>query len=219
MARPELARPLSRAPALLARLAVRFELVAIVSGRRASDIRQWIGTPAVKVFGVYGLDETEADPALRAALRDAELVAASIPGVWVEDKHHALALHYRSAPIPSSAERVLRHRLAGLAARLGLSILSGKMVLELVPRDVPGKGALIEREASVHALAACLYAGDDIADLEAFAALDRLRAEGVPTLKVAVRLPETPGELLVAADVAVNGPAALLEFLRPLAED
>ena len=58
-----------------------------------------------------------------------------------------------------------------------------------------------------------------MADLEAFAALDRLRAGGVPTLKVAVRLPETPGELLVAADVAVNGPAALLEFLGPLAAD
>jgi trehalose 6-phosphate phosphatase len=219
VARPELARPLSKAPALLARLAAKFELVAIVSGRRASDIRQWIGTPAVRVFGVYGLDETEADPTLRAALPDAEIVAASIPGVWVEDKHHSLALHYRSAPIPQSAERVLRHRLSGLAARFGLSVLTGKMVLELAPKHAPGKGALIEREASIHALAACLYAGDDVADLEAFAALDRLRAGGVPTLKVAVRLPETPGELLVAADVAVNGPAALLEFLGPLAAD
>jgi trehalose 6-phosphate phosphatase len=217
VARPELARPLSEAPALLARLAARLALVRIVYGRRASDIRQWIAVPAVHVFGVYGLGETEPDPALRDALPQAEVVAASIPGVWVEDKGQSLALHYRSAPIPGSAERVLRRRLGGLADRTGLSVLTGKMVLELTPRRFPGKGALIEREAATRVLEACLYAGDDVADLEAFAALDRLRAAGVPTLKVAVRLPETPGELLVAADVVVNGPAALLDFLEPLA--
>jgi trehalose 6-phosphate phosphatase len=66
-----------------------------------------------------------------------------------------------------------------------------------------------------HALAGCLYAGDDLPDLDAFAALDRMAGERV-TVKVAVRTEETPGELIAAADVVVDRPAGLLRLLSGL---
>ena len=89
------------------------------------------------------------------------------------------------------------------------------MVLELAPADTPGKGAVVLRQASARGLDAVLYAGDDEADLDAFAALDRL-APATATAKVAVRSAETPNALLEAADIVVEGPAGLLTLLRTL---
>jgi hypothetical protein len=61
-----------------------------------------------------------------------------------------------------------------------------------------------------------MYAGDDEADLEAFAALGSLRGEGLRVVRIAVRGDETPAGLTEAADLALDGPAALLSFLREL---
>ena len=80
------------------------------------------------------------------------------------------------------------------------------MVLELVPRDRPMKGGAVERLAGEHGLEAVLFAGDDVADLDAFAALDRLAISGLVAVKVAVRGAETPRELVAGADLSVDGP-------------
>ncbi len=61
-----------------------------------------------------------------------------------------------------------------------------------------------------------LYAGDDLADVRAFEALDRLAAGGDVTVKVAVHGSETPTELTDAADIVVDGPAGLVGLLRRL---
>jgi trehalose 6-phosphate phosphatase len=62
-----------------------------------------------------------------------------------------------------------------------------------------------------------LYAGDDHADLDAFAALDTLARRGIDTVKVAVRGPETPTALVNAADVVTEGPNGLVALLGQLA--
>jgi trehalose 6-phosphate phosphatase len=90
------------------------------------------------------------------------------------------------------------------------------MVLELMPKGRPMKGDAVERLAREHALEAVLYAGDDHADLEAFGALERLRARGVATVGVAVRGDETPAALVQGADLVAEGPAGLVEILRSL---
>lgn len=90
------------------------------------------------------------------------------------------------------------------------------MVLELVPADRPMKGGAVERLVRERGLDAVLFAGDDVADIDAFEALDRLSDEGMLTLRVAVRAPETPEELVRRADLAVDGPGGLVELLRVL---
>jgi trehalose 6-phosphate phosphatase len=90
------------------------------------------------------------------------------------------------------------------------------MVLELAPADTPGKGSVILREARARNLAGCLFAGDDRADLAAFAALDELEADGTVTVKVAVKSEETPQELIDEADIVVERPSGLLELLARL---
>jgi hypothetical protein len=67
-----------------------------------------------------------------------------------------------------------------------------------------------------HALQDVPYAGGDHADLDAFAALDRLAATDVLVIRVAVQGRETPRELVDAADVVTEGPTGLVEPLRAL---
>jgi trehalose 6-phosphate phosphatase len=136
--------------------------------------------------------------------------AASEPGAYVEDKGLAIAVHVRNAPDPEAAEMRLRVRLAPIATDGGLALLEGKRVLELAPPG-GGKGAVVRR--LVRGAEAALVAGDDLADLDAFAALDDL---DVVVCRVAVLGLESPDELRMRADVAVDGPEGLVVLLRSL---
>jgi trehalose 6-phosphate phosphatase len=77
------------------------------------------------------------------------------------------------------------------------------------------KGTIVARAAA--GLAAACFLGDDVGDLPAFAALDRLAGAGTATVKVAVRSVESPPALLDQADLVVDGPAGALAVLEHLA--
>jgi trehalose 6-phosphate phosphatase len=201
---------------VLAGLCRRVELVAIISGRPAGQLRELLPVPCVTIVGLYGLPEDEGRDRVLGAVGEVEDAAALVPGAWVEDKGASLAVHYRAADDPVGAEAVLRPALDGIARRSGLSLLEGKMVVEVAAGSVPGKGAVVKALVHEHALDGCLYAGDDLPDLHAFAALDGLAAAGLATVKVAVRSAETPHELLSAADHMLESPAGLVRFLSEL---
>lgn len=214
--RPDQAQPQPEARSLLAELSQRYEPVAVISGRPTSEVRALLDVPEVEVFGQYGIEHGPSG-GLEANVRsDVEKAAADVEGAWVEDKGVSLAVHYRAAPDPGEAEARLRPSLQAIADSHGLILLSGKKVVELAPADTPGKGTVVLREARGRALAGCLFAGDDLADLAAFHALDELRADGLAVVKVAVRSEETPVELVEAADVVVERPGGLLELLDRL---
>jgi trehalose 6-phosphate phosphatase len=59
--------------------------------------------------------------------------------------------------------------------------------------------------------------GDDVGDLPAFDALDRLADKGLDVVRVAVVSAETPSALIDRADHLVRGPAGTLELLESLA--
>jgi trehalose 6-phosphate phosphatase len=217
VARPEHAEPLPQVRSVLEEVAGRNELVAVVSGRKTDDVRALIGVPGVEVFGQYGIEGHGLGGAQNEELRlEVEKVTGEVEGAWVEDKGVSLAVHYRAAPDPAAAEGLLRRSLQAIADGRSLLVLPGKMVVELAPADTPGKGAVILRETRARRLSGCLFAGDDQADLAAFAALDELRIGGTTTVKVAVRSDETPRELVDAADLVVERPSRLLEFLSRL---
>jgi trehalose 6-phosphate phosphatase len=86
------------------------------------------------------------------------------------------------------------------------------------PADRPRKGGAVRRVIEEAGAAAALYAGDDLADVEAFAELDLLGEERhLRAVRVAVAGPETPPALLAAADLRVEGPTGLVALLRDLA--
>lgn len=215
VARPELAGPVAGARDALLGLVARYPIVAIVSGRSADELARLLDVDGITYEGLYGIEETATDITL-ALLPGVERAAALVPEAWVEDKHISVAVHYRAAPDPSAARAALVSALEPIAASAGLELLEGKMVLELVPAGRPLKGGAVERLARERGLDAVLFAGDDVADIDAFEALDRLSDEDMLTLRVAVRGPETPEELVRRADIAVDGPGGLVELLRIL---
>lgn len=215
VARPELARPAEGARDAVAALVDRYRLVAVISGRRSEEVAELLAVPGVRYEGLYGMQEAPPEP-LFALLPRAERAAAAVPEAWVEDKGVSLAVHYRQAPDPARARALLVAALGPVAAGAGLELVEGKMVLELVPADRPLKGGAVERLVGELELRAVLFAGDDVADLDAYAALDRLREQDVVGVKVAVRGDETPPTLVDAADLVVDGPEGLVALLRQL---
>lgn len=201
----------------LASLGERYRLVAIVTGRRAEEVAVRLGAPHLSILGLYGSAD-EAPELVGAAFPSAVEAARVVAEAWVEDKGASVAVHYRQALDPPAARAALLVALQPIATSSGLDIVEGKMVLELVPAGRPMKGAAVERLAREHELEAVLYAGDDHADLDAFAALDRLArdGDGIIVVRVAVHGDETPEALVEAADLVVQGPSGLVETLRTL---
>jgi len=222
---PAQARLLPGAAELLEALSDRLALVAVVSGRPLEFLTERLGPLAgrLTLVGLYGLERSDrgcarVDPAARrwrAAVEQAATAARrGLPsGVEVEAKGLAVTLHARRAP---SRRDWIEARAAALAAELGLLAEPGRLSVELRPPLPVDKGTVVEQLAG--GLRAACYLGDDRADLPAFAALARCRAAGVSTLGVAVDSAEAPGELLAAADIAVEGPREALALLAGLLE-
>jgi trehalose 6-phosphate phosphatase len=215
VARPELARPVEGAREALARLVGRFRVVAIVSGRPTAEVARLLRVPGLLYEGLYGMEDVA--PAMPAGVvSHARSAAAAVQGAWVEDKGASVAVHYREAPDHEAARAALAHALEPVASEMGLEVVEGKMVLELVPAGRPRKGGTVERVAARYRLAGALFAGDDVADLDAFDSLDRLATAGLVAVKVAVRGEETPEALVRAADIVADGPEGLVELLRQI---
>jgi trehalose 6-phosphate phosphatase len=215
VAKPELARIRDGARDAIVRLVGRYAVVAIVSGRTGDQLRELVGIEGVRLAALYGLAE-QVTPVPDAVLASVREVATSVPGARVEPKGGSVAVHYRAADDAVAAQSTLAARLAPVALAAGLELLAGKMVIELVPAGRPLKEGAVERIVEDERLDAVLYAGDDVADIRAFEALDRLAERGLRTVKVAVHGRETPLALSDAADVVVDGPAGLVTLLRGL---
>ncbi|EHN78957.1 phosphatase [Streptomyces coelicoflavus ZG0656] len=232
---PDRARAHPGAVPALAALAPKVASIAVITGRPAEvavhhgGFADVPGLDRLVVLGHYGAERWDAatgtlttpEPhpgvaAVRAALPGLlERSGSAGQGTWTEDKGHAVAVHTRRAPDPQAAFDALRAPLADLAARHGLIVEPGRMVLELRPPGMD-KGAALR--SYVHSLGAgsVLFAGDDLGDLPAYAAVDTLRTEGIPGLLVCSASDEVT-ELRKRADVEVPGPAGVVALLAALA--
>jgi len=212
---PEHARPAHGATEVLSGLVASYGLVAVVSRLPASEVAGLLNGQGVEVFGLYGLGRERDDSAIRAR-SSVDQAASTVEGAWVEDKGASLAVHFRQVPDQLAARRRLEKVLRPVAEEFGLALLPGRRVLELAPADLPGKGDVIVRTINERGLDACLFAGDDVADLAAFRALDELASKGLTTVKVAVRADETPPDLVDQADIVVERPSGLVALLADL---
>ena len=216
VARPELARMLPGIRPTLARLALRLDVVAVISGRPSAQVRDLVDEDGVVVVGTHGLEDER--PMRAEILEEIEAAAAAV-GAWVESKGAAAAVHFRALEDPAAAEAASRPPLEAIAANHDLEIVPGKRILELTPGGLPRKGGAVDRIARERALDAVLFAGDDVGDLDAFAALERLRSQGLWTCGVVAQGDGTPREVEAAADVVVNGPRGMATLLASIADE
>jgi trehalose 6-phosphate phosphatase len=226
---PAAARAHAGAVDALCRLAPLLGTVAVITGRPALAAVQLGGlgrVPGLIVLGHYGrqrwqagrLTSPPAPPGVAVARErlPAVLAKAGAPeGTWTEDKGDALAVHTRRAADPGEALERVRGPLADLAARTGLTVEPGRMVIELRP---PGsdKGEALKSLARQRAVAAVMYCGDDLGDVPAFRAVAELRGDGVPGLTVCSASTEVSA-LAELADLVVEGPGGVVALLNGLA--
>lgn len=197
--------------------------VAIISGRELSDLRARVPVPGIWYAGCHGYEllgpdgvaqEHEAVAGAVRALSEAAAALsaefADVPGIRVEHKRFAVAVHYREVP----ADRV-DHVVSAtreLAARTGLRAGGGRKVVELRPDMDWDKGdalrwVLDRLTVSVQPV----YIGDDLTDEDAF---DAVATDG---LSIVVRHTEG-GDRRTAARYSLADPVRVREFLLRLGE-
>lgn len=216
---PAAATPLPGAADALRRLSERFGVAGVVSGRPVNYLVANLGSD-LALSGVYGLErwrngkrqEVAEVERWRPILAQVATRGEAELGPVVEDKGLSLTLHFRTRPeredeiVAWSTER---------AKERGLVLNRARASVELHPPLGIDKGT--EVEALAEGMASACFLGDDLGDLSAFDALDRLARAGLHTVRVAVGSAESPAELLERADLHVEGPAAALALLEALA--
>lgn len=227
--RPEQARVPSDVRPVLARLAGHLDLVAIISGRSAADLRELVGVSHLAYIGNHGLEQLQGDtvrldpvaapflPVMERVKR-ALALALRMPGVIVESKGISLSVHYRLAPDPAAARAAILDTLQRLPEAARLRLKEGRMVINVLPPGGPDKRAAVLALAGERALRGVVYLGDDSTDVDAFQALRELRARGVATAAVAVVSHEAPPRLLELADYRVEDVGEVGLRLAELAE-
>lgn len=226
---PHEARPRAGVPQLLRDLSERFKTVAVVSGRAARELVEWLGD-GIEIWGVHGAERVVDSQVqshetmrphlelMRRVLEEAEIRMSGmeVPGALIEDKGVIINLHFRAAEDPERAASRLHHLAHDLAGEHGLRVARGRMSYELrAPVDLSKAAVVLERSRAedLHAVA---FVGDDRVDLPGFDALDQLSDEGIDGVRVAVDSREAPEDLIARADVVVDGPEGAVLWLEDL---
>lgn len=182
--------------------------VAIVSGRDLNDIRHLVAIEGLLYAGSHGFDISGPDgdmelqqgadylPALALAQKTLTNALAKIPGIQIERKKFAIAVHFRRADMEDvpTVENIVDTTVAKTP---GLRKTGGKMIFELRP-DIDwdkGKALLwILAQLGLDNDRVCpIYIGDDLTDEDAFCAL---QTRGVAILVSDDQRPTAAGYVL-----------------------
>ncbi|MCC6314636.1 MAG: trehalose-phosphatase [Thermomicrobiales bacterium] len=219
----------------LAALAERLALVGVVSGRSTEVGAAMIGVPDLLYIGNHGMERlhrgvwvAHADAAAyREALGSAlEEIGAAVaatafaPIVLIEHKGLTGTVHYRLAADADAAHAELAPIVAAAAARHGLRLTEGRLILELRPPVTVTKGTAVATLIEEFGLRGALFLGDDLTDADAFLAIRRARERsGIDALAIGVLGPETPKRVRETMDVGIDGVPAVAALLAALAAE
>ena len=232
---PELAVAHPPAIAALRRVAVRVGTLAVITGRPA-DVVVRLGRfgdypelAGLVVFGHYGRERWEvaqrrdrgptAGPGVAAVRAE---VPAVLAGLGSRARSRSRTRGARSPCTPGALSIPPACSLCS-ASRSALSPIATASSWSRVGWSIEMRPPGFDKGSALLALVAerggssVAYAGDDLGDLAAFGAVDRMREAGLPGLKVCSGSAEVP-ELRPSADIVVDGPAGIADFLDRLAD-
>ena len=212
---------------LLAGLSRRYASVACISGRAAADVRRLVGVGGIEYSGLHGAELLEPNtsrvdvipefarwmPEVQRFARINDTRELRALRVRIEDKGPIMTFHWRGAPDEEAAHARVR-LIADEAEAAGLWTHWGRKVLEIRPPVPIGKGRAVQELLARRPVRAALYAGDDVTDLDAFAALGEVET----AVRVGVRSDDGPSEIVERADLVVDGTDGVHALLAELAE-
>ncbi|KWR89989.1 trehalose-phosphatase [Cupriavidus sp. IDO] len=184
--------------------------LAIISGRPIVELDHFLQPLTLPAAGVHGAEfRTDGGqmskipaPGLDPLIPHLEALVHAYPGLRLERKSVAVAIHFRAVPeleglVHAAVTDVMRHAV-------GLEALPGKMVVEIKPAGVDKGDAIAAfMKAPPFAQRLPVFAGDDVTDEAGFAAVRKLGGLGVLV-----------GQRQTMASVSVTGPAALRCWLH-----
>ena len=190
----------------LIEVAKRYGIVACVSGRRASDARRIVSLGSIAYLGSHGsevllpgLDRPGARPELQAWTQRVQpspttRSARSCGGCACAWRTRRRSRPCTGAASPTRTTRWRRSRTSPRRPRRPASSPTGAARCSRSARRCGSTRARDRRPAAARRdLAAAVYVGDDVTDLDAFRGLTELRsAGGWLALRVGVRSDETP---------------------------
>jgi trehalose 6-phosphate phosphatase len=184
---PELVEVPADLADLLASLSQRLGgALAVVSGRTMADLDVFLAPLKLPLAAEHGAAQRWASgsqshvvpPDLRDVIHVATALAAEHPGLRVEIKSAAVALHYRHAPELEAL--CLEAILEAVKRTAGVELMKGKLVFEVKPAGV-SKGTAIEAFMLQPPFTGRvpLFAGDDTTDEHGFTAVQTLGGQGI----------------------------------------
>lgn len=162
---------------------------AVISGREISDIDRFLAPLHIPVAGAHGAQRRRADGSVEemdaSLLSGAEDIARAIepltvdhPGLIMEAKDGAVALHYRQAP---ELEQLCGDAMRDIVAdHPDFALVPGKMVLEARPAGFDKGNALRAfMQEEPFAGRTPIFIGDDVTDEDGFRAAQELGGIGI----------------------------------------
>ena len=205
-------------PARLVTILTRLQTVlagalALVSGRTIRQLDALFAPLKLPCAGVHGaerrdctgrmhLDAPDAARRLDAARASLSRFVATEPGLLLEDKRSSLAAHFRARPeLAAAVQRRLEEALSLIGE--GFRIQESVLVREIVPA-VARKGDAVKAYLAEPTFAGRtpVFVGDDVTDLDAFAAVERF---GGHAIAVGIRIP---------ASWRLSSPSAVIDWLE-----
>ena len=232
--------------------------VVVLTGRTVRDVASRVRVGGIEYLGDHGLQqawlprggrasaisvsiepgfEAHGDPAERLALGVAAELGAP-DWLFVERKGPSVAFHVRQADDVAAARAAVVEAIATVEAREGLvdhglEHYRGRSVVDLRPRAAGGKREAVERLLVRERPGAVIVLGDELSDVDAFAAVVAARSPGTPapggpvgdgpplvgvTLAVHGDARAAPAELSALADLHVGSARGVARFLTDLGD-
>lgn len=162
--------------------------VAVISGRPLAQLDALLAPLQLPAAGVHGAERRDATGELRNLALDNQALAriqrelqqacSEHPGLHLENKSVAFALHFRQAPELEEVARTLAEDFAQRYAEV-LTLQPGKCVFELARGA--SKGEVIRAFMQEPPFAGCIpvFLGDDLTDEAGFAAVNALGGRSI----------------------------------------
>jgi trehalose 6-phosphate phosphatase len=162
---------------------------AVLTGREIDDIDRFLSPLILPVAGAHGAQRRRADGTLEVPDEASTIAAGEIahameplllahPGLLMEAKEGAVALHFRQAPELEAACRTAMEEAVGAVP--DFTLVAGKMVFEARPRGITKGTALrafMNEEPFIGRTP--IFIGDDTTDEDGFIAAQELGGVGI----------------------------------------
>jgi trehalose-phosphatase len=192
--------------------------IAVISGRRRSELLRLVALEGIRYFGLYGWESrlhcalpASALAALRRARMQLSIHLSSIRGLWTEDKRFTLSVHLLEVSPQEQLRARRKLRAVLLRYQKSLRVIENLRDVEIVPRCMFGKGVAVQQFLAKPALSQALpfYFGDDRSDEPAFEAVRdgisiRVGAARLTTARYSLRGPASVAKVFTRMEAALN---------------